>query len=200
MTDIHQARRLREMKALSGVVAALSLPIYGSAVFYDAWDARFVSMYVGSVVLTIAIGLQIYVRRPAAFGVTEIGDSLRTRYAVPSAAASDLVGTPQPSVPIARSYALPTPDRVTRGELLRQCLIATCVVTLYAMVVLTVTWLLALSPLWAFFVAAGVILAGAFWIGGAFAVGASGPSNPPVSTVGTDVALGASTAPTPHAA
>ena len=81
MTDIQQARRVREIKALSGVVAALSLPIYGSAAFFDAWDARFVSFYVGSVVLTIAVGLQIYVRRPGAFGVTEIGDSLRTHYA-----------------------------------------------------------------------------------------------------------------------
>lgn len=199
MTDIQQARHVREIKALSGVVAALSLPVYGSAAFFSAWDARFVSFYVGSVVLTIAVGLQIYARRPSAFGVKEIGDSLRTSYAVPAPTSQQLPPA-QPIVPLAHPYALRTPGRVTRREVLQQCAIVIGIVAIYAVVVVAAVWILAVSPTWAFFAAAAVILAAAFWIGRAFAVGASAPVSPTAITTKNVEAMATPTTPAPHAA
>lgn len=203
MTNI-QARRVREIKALSGVVAALSLPVYGSAAFFDAWDGRFVSLYVGSVILTIAIGLQIYVRRPAAFGVAEIGDSLRTSYAVPSHTDAHLPSR-EAVAPLVRTSAPAgvdkvTPDKVTPRELLLQTVLTVGFVTLYAVAVVTVSGILTIAPGWAFFVAAAVILAVAFWIGQAFVVGASAPS--PAATIAPEPVTvpTAPSATTPHAA
>lgn len=197
MTDI-QARRAREIKALSGVVAALSLPIYASAAFFfDAWDARVVSLYVGSVILTIAIGLQIYVRRPAAFGVTEIGDSLRTGYTAPSAASATV---PQPVTSMARPAALVGADRVSGKHLLLQCVTTIGVVTLYAVTVVAVSGVLVVSPGWAFFVAAAVILGAFFWFGQSFAVGAVAQA-PTGSTTAEPVAIPETPSrTTPHAA
>jgi hypothetical protein len=198
MTDLQHTRRVREIKALSGVVAALSLPIYGSAVFFDHWDARVVSFYVGSVILTIAIGLQIYVRRPQAFGVTEIGDSLRTTYAAPAAAAPQLATAP--IVSVAHAFALRSRTRVTRRELIQQIAAATTVVVVWAVGVVAVTWVMAVVPGWGFSVAAAVILAAAFWIGRGFAVGASAPATAPVGTAPASDAAVTPAAPTPHAA
>lgn len=180
MSDIQNAQPSRELVNVSAIIAALALPVYASAAFFSTWDARFVSLYVGSVIVVIAAGTLLYAKRPRAFGSQSCGDPLRTRYHQPLVHVEPQLASP----PAADRAPVWTRDYIQL--VLVQSGLVMLALTLNICLAAGVTFALAQAGNPAFFIAAVLILGLFFLIGGRFAVGdmspamAEGPVDSPV--------------------
>lgn len=103
------------LKAVSLIAALLAVFVYSTALFFAHWDARGMSISIGTLVLGVAAGLWTYAVRPGWFSGKDrvVGDPWRTHYRTPAQAA-ELVALSAPAAPVAELGRAARPSNAKR--------------------------------------------------------------------------------------